>query len=259
MSEVLKVEKRNGLAFLTMNRPDKRNSLSKDLQQELIAALKEAEEDAEVKGIILSGSGKAFCAGGDIDSMSPGAKPHDIVESMNQTTEVIKTILNLNKYVVAAVQGFAAGAGFSLALACDFVVASKEAKFVCSFRNIGLAPDLGLIKLLANNVPLPVAKEWVVSGRMISAQEVYDRGLINQLSTDEQLLEDAVEFSQFIVEGPPIANRYTKYLLNNADQWSHDESIMQENFVQTLLFQTEDAKNAIQAFLNKEKPEFKGK
>ncbi|MBU8789244.1 enoyl-CoA hydratase/isomerase family protein [Oceanobacillus caeni] len=259
MAEVLKVRKENHIAYLTMNRPDKRNSLSDDLVSALLSALKDAEKDDEVKAIILYGEGKAFCAGGDIDSMKPGSSPKEVMDSMKETSVLTKTILNLDKFVITAVHGFAAGAGFSLALASDFVIADKNTLFISSFRNIGLTPDLGLIKLLADNVPLQTAKEWVVSGRRITAEEVYTKGIVNRLSESGNLLEDATEFAQFIVEGPPISNQFVKYLLNHASEFSHEIGIMQENIVQSLMFQTQDSKEGIQAFLEKRSPNFAGK
>ncbi|RLL46842.1 enoyl-CoA hydratase/isomerase family protein [Oceanobacillus piezotolerans] len=259
MTEVLKVRKEGQIAYLTMNRPNKLNSLSGDLVSALISALKEAERDDEIKGIILSGEGKAFCSGGDIDSMTSGVSPKQMMDSMKETSALTKTILDLDKFVISAVHGFAAGAGFSLALASDFVIADKNTQFISSFRNIGLTPDLGLIKLLSDNVSSQVAKEWISSGRRITADEVYSKGIANRLSESDNLLADATEFAQFIVEGPPTSNRFVKYLVNHASEFTHESSIMQENIIQSLMFQTEDSKEGIQAFLEKRSPNFTGK
>lgn len=258
MSNVLNIRKEGQIAYLTMNRPEKRNALSSSLVTALINALREAEMDDEVKAIILSGVGKSFCSGGDIDTMSSFNAPASIVSSMKKSTELTKTIMQLDKYVISAVHGYAAGAGFSLALASDFVIAEKNALFVSSFKNIGLIPDLGLIKLLAERVPLPIAKEWISSAKPISAEEAYSRGIVNRLA-DDNLLKAATEFAHFIVDGPPVANRFVKYLMNHASEFSHESSIMQENIIQSLLFQTEDTKEGVQAFLEKRRPNFTGK
>lgn len=258
MSDVLKVSKSNHIAYLTMNRPEKRNSLSKDLTTALFSALKEAEQDDDVKVVILSGEGKSFCSGGDIDTMQPGLNPSKMVSSMKEISELTKRIMNHDKYIISAVHGYAAGAGFSLALASDFVIADQEAKFVSSFGKIGLIPDLGLIKLLAERVPLPIAKEWISSSNPILAEVAYSKGIINRI-TERNLIEEATEFAQFIVEGPPIANKFVKYLLNHASEYSHEVSIMQENIIQSLMFQTEDTKEGVQSFLEKRAPVFKGK
>ncbi|MFC4024044.1 enoyl-CoA hydratase/isomerase family protein [Oceanobacillus longus] len=259
MTEVLKVDKKGKIAYLAMNRPDKLNSLSGDLVSSLISALKDADRDDDIKTVILSGEGKAFCAGGDIDSMSPGAGPKEMMDSMQETAALTKTILDMNKFVVTAVHGFAAGAGFSLALASDFVVADKNTKFISSFRNIGLTPDLGLIKLLSDNVPAQVAKEWIASGKRITADEMLEKGIVNKVSEGGNVVDNATEFAQFIVEGPPTSNRFVKYLVNHASEFTHDSSIMQENMAQSLMFQTEDAKEGIQAFVEKRSPNFTGK
>ncbi|MEW9677554.1 enoyl-CoA hydratase/isomerase family protein [Lentibacillus sp. L22] len=259
MTEVVHVKKENQLCYIAMNRPEKRNALSDDLVSGVIRALKDAEQDDDVKAIILSGEGKAYCSGGDIGSMGKRSSPADTVAHMEATASLTKTILHLNKYVISAVHGFAAGAGFSLALASDFIVADKHAKFIASFRNIGLTPDLGLIKLLADRVPLPIAKEWVASGKPIHAETVYEKGLINRLAEEKDVIEEAAAFATFIVEGPPFSNKFVKYLLNHAGEFTHETSLMQENIIQSLMFQSEDAKEGVQAFLEKRSPHFVGK
>lgn len=258
MTEVLKREKKNGILYLTLNRPEKLNALSKELTSGLINALKEAETDDEVKAIILSGEGRAFCAGGDVSTMGSRSDPSTIIASMKVTSSITKTILQLDKYVISAVQGYAAGAGFSLALASDFIVADQHASFVSSFKNIGLVPDLGLIKLLSERVPTPIAKEWISSAKVVSAEEAYAERVINRIATKD-LLEEATEFAQFIVDGPPLANKFVKYMLNNASEFSHETSMMQENIIQSLMFQTADMKEGVQAFMEKRPPHFKGR
>src|SRR5699024_917058 len=120
--------------------------------------------------------------------------PADSISRMERSSSLIKMIVNLDKYVISAVHGFAAGAGFSLALASDFIIADTQTKFISSFRNIGLVPDLGLIKLLADRVPLPIAKEWGASGKPIDAETVYTQGLINRLTDEQGVVEEAAAF-----------------------------------------------------------------
>jgi len=258
MSEVLQIQKENSIAYLKMNRPDKRNALSKELARSLIEALKEVEKDGEIKVIILSGEGKSFCAGGDIGAMNPDRTSSQVMLKMKETSEITRTILGLDKYVVSAVHGHAAGAGFSLALASDFIVSDSKTQFISSFGKIGLIPDLGLVKLLSDRIPISLAKEWISSSKPISAEEVYSKGLISRL-TDNNVVDTATEFVQFIIEGPPVANKFVKYLVNHASDFSHESSILQENIIQSLMFQTEDSKEGIQAFLEKRAPNFNGK
>lgn len=257
MTKQLLVEIKDEIAFLTLNRPDKLNAFSPELVQALIDELKAAEQNDDVKAIVLIGSGRAFCAGGDISTMDSRRDPGTITKSMKFSSSLTQTILSLDKYVIAAVHGYAAGAGFSLALACDFIVADEEAQFISSFNNIGLIPDLGLVKLLAERVPAPRAKEWISSSKRVTATEGKEAGIVSRVVTGD-LQEEVIKFASFIVDGPPLANKYVKYLINHASEFSHHTSIMQENMIQSLMFQTADAKEGVAAFREKRKPDFKG-
>ncbi|WP_067726204.1 enoyl-CoA hydratase/isomerase family protein [Oceanobacillus damuensis] len=258
MSEVVKVRKENKIAYISMNRPDKRNALSVEMANQLLDALKDANQDEEVKAIILSGEGKAFSAGGDLETLNSLNNTAEIMKYMKQALEVIQSIRKSDKYVISAVHGFAAGAGFSIAIAADFVVAETNAKFVCSFTNVGIIPDLGLVKALSEKLPSAIAKEWISSGKPVSAQEAYERGIVNRV-IDGDLLEGAADFAQFIVDGPPLANQFVKQLVNHSDELTFDTNDMQETAVQTLLLQTEDNREGIRAFFEKRKPAFKGR
>ncbi|RDW15499.1 enoyl-CoA hydratase/isomerase family protein [Oceanobacillus chungangensis] len=257
MSQFVNVRTEDNIAFLSMNRPEKRNALSVEMANELLEALHTADQDEDVKVIILSGEGKAFSAGGDLETLKRLNNTPEIMKYMNQAMEVIETIRKLDKYVISAVHGFAAGAGFSIALAADFVVASSEARFISSFTNIGIIPDLGLIKALTERLPPSIVKEWVTSGKSITAQEAFERGLVNRIA-DGNLLTYTAKFAQFIIDGPPLANRFVKQLVNHADELTGETNRMQETAIQTLLLQTEDNKEGILAFFEKRKPLFKG-
>lgn len=253
------IKKELQFCYIGMNQPEKRNALSPDVITGVEEALKEAEQDDDVRAVILYGEGKAFCAGGDIDTMGNNGSPADSIQYMESASSLTKSLVNLDKFVISAVHGFAAGAGFSLALASDFVVADEQTKFISSFRNIGLVPDLGLIKLLSERVSLPIAKEWIVSGQPINADTVYSHGLINRLTEEKKVVSEAADFAKFIVEGPPFSNKFVKYLFNHADEFSLDASIMQENIMQSLMFHTQDASEGLNAFSEKRSPNFKGR
>ncbi|WP_152655344.1 enoyl-CoA hydratase/isomerase family protein [Oceanobacillus sp. CFH 90083] len=258
MTGAVKYEKKNAIAFITMNRPEKRNALSVEMANGFVEALKDAEKDADVRTVIISGEGKIFSAGGDLEVLHTLDNSARIMEYMKQALDIIQTIRELDKYVISAVHGFAAGAGFSIAVAADFVVAKKDAAFVCSFTNVGIIPDLGLLKKLTDNLPGAVAKEWISSGRPVSAEEAYQRGIVN-LVTEEDVVEAAINYASFIVSGPPLANKFVKHMVNHADEWSSGTNDLQETAVQTLLLQSEDNKEGIQAFFEKRRPDFKGK
>ena len=257
MGNNVNVKVENQIAYIGMNRPNKRNSLATELVEELLGALRDAEKNPEVRAIILYGEGKAFSAGGDIDTLQALENTADLLNYMQGAAEITNTIKNLDKLVVAAVHGFAAGAGFSLALACDFVVAHPDTRFISSFTNVGLIPDLGLIRSLNGRVPSAIAKEWIVSGRPVSVEEASKHGLVNKVATGD-VVTDAAEYAQFIVAAPPLANKFVKYLVEHANEYSNETSLMQENVIQSLLLQTEDNREGIQAFFEKRKPKYKG-
>jgi 2-(1,2-epoxy-1,2-dihydrophenyl)acetyl-CoA isomerase len=252
---IYKVEKEIG--HIILNRPNKLNTLTEDLVVRVVEALKIAEDDPDVKAVILSGAGNSFCAGADLDVLLKLENASETSKWFELTASLTKTIVELDKYVIAAVKGYAAGAGFSLALAADFIVAERSAKFALSFTNLGLIPDLGLTKHLVEHLPLSIAKEWISSGKVISAEEAYERGIVNRL-TDQNPVKKAVQFSRFIIDGPPLCNKYVKHLLNRARSNNLDVALMNENMVQTVLLQTEDYQEGVRALLEKRQPNFTG-
>ena len=258
MGNLVEIEVKSGIGHLKMNRPDKLNALSRELAEELLQGLESLNSDKEVKAIILSGEGKAFSAGGDIASMKELSNAAETAEWMDFISGLSKKLMNMDKYVIAAVHGYAAGAGFSIALAADFIVADENAKFALSFTNIGLIPDLGLIKALSERVSKPIAKEWISSGKVISSEEAYANGIINRISQDS-VVEEAVRFADFIVKGPNISNKYVKYLVNHVGELHNETAFMQENIIQAMLLQTEDHKEGVSAFFEKRQPQFAGK
>lgn len=246
------------IGYIVLNRPEKLNALTSELVKELNESLDLLSVNEDVKVIIISGRGKSFSAGGDIDAIKNFTKPNETAEWITFMSSLTKKMLETEKYIIAAVHGYAAGAGFSLALAADFIIAEKNAKFAISFTNIGLIPDLGLIKLLSERVSPSIAKEWISSGKVIDAQEAYEKMIINRI-TEHAALDEAKEFSKFIIDGPQISNKYVKYLVNNVKNIPLDVALMKENMIQTMLVQTEDHREGLKAFSEKRKPIFLGK
>lgn len=258
MSGLVKYYTNSKIAHIVLNKPNKLNSLCRDMVTCLVEALKTANNDPEVKVIILSAEGKSFCAGGDLEEMNELSHPNEIVDWMKHASTLTKTMTEIDKYIISAVQGYSAGAGFSIVLASDFVIAENSSKFTSSFTKVGLIPDLGLMKLLSERVPLALAKEWISFGRVITAEEAMSRGIINRVVADN-VVKHSIEFSGYLVMGPPISNKFVKYYLNNANFFTQETAIMQENLIQSILLQTEDHKEGLAAFFEKRIPVFKGK
>jgi 2-(1,2-epoxy-1,2-dihydrophenyl)acetyl-CoA isomerase len=258
MGSTVETKVSNQIGHIILSRPDKLNAISWEVVEEVTQCLDELSKNPDVKVIILSGKGKAFCAGGDIESMKNITTGPDAINWIDFVSGITKKIKDVDKYVIVAVHGYAAGAGFSLALAADFIVADEDAKFALSFSNIGLIPDLGLIKALSERISPPFVKEWISSGKIISAQEASSYGLINRISKGG-VIEEAEDFATFIINGPILANKYVKYLVNHAPNLDQETATMKENMIQAMLLQTEDHKEGVRAFFEKRKPKFIGK
>lgn len=255
LSETIKVNIENKIGFITLNRPEKLNSLSVKLIESLTKQLAILGQDENVKAIIIAGEGKSFCAGGDLETMKGFSKATEMAHYMKIASNLTRVILNLDKYVISAVHGFAAGAGFSLALASDFIIADKSAKFGLNFVHMGVIPDLGLMKLLSERIPTAMAKEWIVSGKVIPVEEAKNWGMINRI-VEEDLLNEAIEFSQIILNGPQLSNKYVKQMFNHTVHLDWDTVLEQENLIQTLLMQSDDYKEGLSAFHEKRAPIF---
>lgn len=249
---------KNNLGFIAMNHPEKRNALTVDLVEKLVKHLHELDRNEEVKAIILYGEGKAFSAGGDLETIGKLTNPGEVIDYMNLATEVVESLRKAKKYVISAINGVAAGAGISLALASDFIVMERNAKFVAGFNNIALLPDLGLIKLLVQSVSPSIVKEWLSSGRPVSSEELYTRGIVNHLA-DGNLLEEAAAFAEKVTTGSPITNQFVKMMVNNADDMSTETYLLLEQVIQGILLQTADHKEGVRGFIEKRSPSFTGK
>jgi 2-(1,2-epoxy-1,2-dihydrophenyl)acetyl-CoA isomerase len=242
-----------------MNSPENRNALSGRLRSELMQVLAQMEQDDGVKAIILTGAGKAFCAGGDISSMGGKADAGLGRKRMLATQELIHAIMNLEKPVIAAVNGPAAGAGFSLALACDLVLAARSAVFIQSFVHIGLVPDLGSVYFLTHLLGHHRAKELMLTGERISAEKGYQLGFVNQVVEDGQLVEQAQATAERLAKGPGVAIGLTKAMVNRTMMSQLSESLQLEAFAQGVCLQSEDLKEGVKAFFEKRPPRFSGR
>lgn len=251
-------EQKNNVLILTLNRADKFNSFNREMALQLIAELNKAEKDKTVRAIIITGTGKAFCAGQDlaeaIDPNGPGIKK--IVDE--HYNPIILRIRNIEKPIIAAVNGVAAGAGANMALACDIVLAGKAASFIQAFSKIGLIPDSGGTFTLPRLVGLQLASALMITGDKLSAEDAKGFGMVYKLFEDAELSERALEFATGIAAMPTQAIGFTKRLLNASATNNLDQQLKMEGDVQVKSANSYDYKEGVKAFLEKRKPEFKG-
>lgn len=258
MFETLLFEITDGRALITLNRPDVYNAFNDQMRKELLAALKEAEKDTAVRVVILTGAGKAFCSGQDLKEVL--ANPdRSISESLHKGyNPLIKQMRNMPKPVIGRLNGIAAGAGCSLALACDMVIASEEAALSEIFINIGLVLDSGSAYFLPRLVGSAIAFELATTGRKVSANEAVTIGLINKAVPSDQLDTAVMEMAAYYEHAPTKAIGLMKKMLNKSFQSDLDTLLEYEAYCQDIAATTSDSKEGIAAFLQKRKPQFKG-
>jgi len=252
--------KREGkVATLTLNRPEKLNAINKEMIEELEHTMIEINQDNDAKVLVITGAGRAFCSGADVnDFAQPGApleRRHWLVGAHN----IILALTNLEKPVIAKVNGFAVGIGCSLALSADLIVAAEDAQFSLIFTRIGLIPDGGSLYHLPRLVGLIKAKELVFTGRTVDAKEAEKMGLINKAVLASKLGNEVKTLAKQLAEGPTVAFGIAKKIMNKGLNMDLSSVLECEAFGQTLAATTEDAKEGTIAFLRKRKPQFKRK
>jgi 2-(1,2-epoxy-1,2-dihydrophenyl)acetyl-CoA isomerase len=253
----LRTEIANGVATLTLNRPDALNALNSQLRRELLGALRTIARDEAVRSVVITGAGRGFCAGADLRGGS-GERDFRAVLTA-EYNPVIAAIRGLPKPVVAAVNGVAAGAGVSLAFAADVVVASEEARFVPAFNRIGLIPDSGLARVLVRGVGRHRAFEILMGERRLGADDAHGLGLVAAVVPAERLADAAQELAQRLATGPTVSIGLTKRLLNAAEDASLAGSLEAEAALQELAGRSEDHAEGVAAFGEKRDPRFTGR
>ncbi|KMK75153.1 enoyl-CoA hydratase/isomerase family protein [Alkalihalobacillus pseudalcaliphilus] len=260
MSESVIVERKEAIAIVYLNEPKSLNAIGHQLIKGLTNTFKELEEDDSIKVIVLAGKGNSFCAGGDIKMMANDSlSPLETKQLIDDFTGIVSYMRKMKKVIIAVVHGYIAGAGISLALASDLILAEEKSRFVLSFKNIALVPDLGLHYHLPRIVGELKAKEWMIRGVNLNAEEAKKEGLVSEVLKQEQMFERAFELALEISNGPTQAFTYSKQLIHESFDASFDEVIQKENATQMLMRGTMDHREGIQAFIEKRQPKFVGK
>lgn len=259
MYKTLMYEKKENIGLLTINRPEKMNAISQELTAELSLLLDEIENDDELRVIVITGAGdKAFVAGADINELvDRDARLGRRVSRERQ--EIFSRIENLHVPVIAAVNGYALGAGLELALACSIRICSEKAQFGAPEVKLGIIPGDGGTQRLPRLVGQGRAMEMIITGDFIDAQEAYRIGLVNKVFPPEKLKEEAMELAKKIASRPPLAVRYAKEAVNRSQEGDSASGFALESYLHALSCTTEDKKEGVSAFLEKRKGKFKGK
>jgi 2-(1,2-epoxy-1,2-dihydrophenyl)acetyl-CoA isomerase len=255
-------EVQDGIATLTLNRPDRLNALGDTLRDDLHDAILRAGADDAVRVLVITGAGRGFCSGGDVKSMSErdqAGGTHSLEEKIAPSRD--RTILAMRdcpKPIIAAVNGPAAGAGMNLALACDMRIASTAAKFAQAFVKRGLHPDWGGSYFLPQVVGIAKACELIFTGDTIDAAEAYRLGIVNALAEPEELMPQTYALARKIAAGPPIAIRLAKRAIYHGLGVDLRAALEYETYAQNLCRETEDSKEGVRAFMEKRAPRFRG-
>ncbi len=252
----IRTEVHGPVGLVRLNNPKALNALTPDLMRELVDALETWDRDPDIGAMVITGNEKVFAAGADIRSMVQ-ATPVDML--LSAYIDLFDRIGKLSKPVIAAVSGWALGGGFELAMACDMIVASEKAVFGQPEINLGIIPGAGGTQRLTRTVGKYLAMEMVLNDRRLTAEEAARFGLVNRVVPVERYLEEALELARQIAQRAPIAVRLGKEAVQFALESSLENGLRHERRLFYLLFATEDQKEGMTAFLEKRKPEWKGR
>ncbi len=253
--EYIEVSIESSIGIVKLNRPKVLNAINRPMVSEIVTVLEEFDRNDEVKAMVLAGNGRAFAAGADIDEMAEATAIE--LELLNQFTEWDR-LAWVKKPIIGAVQGFALGGGFELALCCDILFAAHDAEFGFPEISLGVMPGAGGTQRLTKLMGKSKAMEWLLTGDRMSAKEALHYGVINRVIPKELLMEETMHFAQKIAKQPPLSLRLIKESVHKAVDYSVYEGMQYERKNFYLLFASKDQKEGMRAFKEKRKPKFEG-
>jgi len=250
-------EKREGVAVVTLGRPEKLNALSREVLEDLLEVLEAISRDPEVRAVVIAGSGKAFCAGADVSEFAKSLP--EIREFIDLGRRVFEMLETMDKPVVAAVHGFALGGGFELALSCDLIVAAEGAQLGSPEINLGIVPGWGATQRLLATVGPYKARELVLLGDRITAEEALRLGIVNRVVPADRVLEEALTIARKLAEKSPVALSAAKSIVNRGLKALISVGLEVERDTFMAVASTEDAREGVRAFLERRKPQWRGR
>ena len=256
--ETILVERSEGVVTITLNRPEKKNAANDVMWNELRETWQEVAERPDDRVMVITGAGDAFCSGADLTDAAREERPHQLV-NMRHIADVALALHRIPKPTIAKVNGVAAGAGCNMALGCDLIVASEDARFSEIFARRGLSVDFGGSWILPRLIGLHKAKELAFFADIISAKEAADLGLVNRVVAATELDAFVDDWARRLAAGPPLTLSMTKSMLNNSFMVSMDQALEDEGRCQTVNFGTADTTEAMMAFVEKRDPRFEGR
>ena len=255
----LSIEVSDGVATVTLDRPEVLNAFNMALKNELASAINFLSGDPLTRCVVITGAGKGFSAGTDIGEMGLNDSPVSSRQRLQTLLrEVYIPLAEMEKPTIASVNGYAFGSGLSLAMACDMIIASRDASMSCAFTSMGLLPDCGSLYFLPRRLPMNLAKDLIFTGRRISADEALEMNLINKVVAAEELAGVSQELARRLAAGPTLAYGISKRLLDRSLETPLHEMAMLEEFGQAVLLSTDDHVAARDAFVNKSRATFQG-
>lgn len=262
MTDIVLRDLDRGLLTITMNRPDRRNALNQDMIRGLVEAAHRAKDDPDVRAVLLKGAGGTFCVGGDVKSMAAAGAPPPLeqkVANLRRGMEVSRILHQMPKPVVAQIDGAAAGAGLSMALACDLRVAGASAKITTAFAKVGLSGDFGGTYFLTHLIGAAKARELYLTSPVLTAEQAQALGIVSRVVPDAEVESATRELALSLAQGPTVTLGYIKTNINNAETLSLEACFDGEALHHSRCAETADHKEAAAAFVEKRAPVFQGR